>query len=95
MQLMEKPGKCNACNSSLREASTLLPILSLTLVWVLVGVLEEAAQDDVHHVDSLIGTLPQRFDQLGQVLLHVRQEETHWVWNWRLNYPVQGLEEQK
>lgn len=49
-------------------AGVIWQIVFLTLAWVLMGVLEEAAEDKMKDVDSLIHTLPQNFCQLCQVL---------------------------
>jgi len=51
----------------------------LTLPWVLVGVLQKAAEDQMKDVDSLIHTLPQNSCQLCQVLLDMLLQEGHRV----------------
>lgn len=52
---------------------------SLTLARVLLGVLEEAAEDKMKDVDGLIHALPQNLCQLCQVLLNMLLQETHRV----------------
>lgn len=61
----------------------------LTQAWVLMGVLEKAAEDKVKDVDSLIHTLPQDLCQLCQVLLNVLLQETHRVVHWWLDNVLQ------
>lgn len=67
----------------------------LTQAWVLMGVLEKAAEDKVKDVDSLIHTLPQDLCQLCQVLLNVLLQETHRVVHWWLDNVLQWLKSQK
>lgn len=67
----------------------------LTLAWLLLGGLQEAAEHEVEGVDSVIHTLPQNPCQLCQVLLDVLLQEAHHIIHWWLDDPSQGLKTTK
>lgn len=67
----------------------------LTLAWLLLGGLQEAAEHQVNSVNSVIHTLPQNPGQLCQVLLNVLLQEAHHVIHCRLDDPSQGLKTTK
>lgn len=62
---------------------------------MLVGLLEEAAQDEMNYIDGLISTFSQSFCQLLHVLLNVLHEKAYWILHWWLYDTSQRLKEQQ